>query len=117
MSLITLPFYFIHQHNHGSLSVSCGVPVVVTKKEEETVPQGVASPLGRRSPTTTAPRESEGEKFNQLQGDLSQGPLSHFNDSGGGEGGGRVQVIFLVLKFWPKVIFWVYKRCQEFFGS
>ena len=89
MSLITLPFYFIHQHNHGSLSVSCGVPVVVTKKEEETVPQGVASPLGRRSPTTTAPRESEGEKFNQLQGDLSQGPLSHFNDSGGGEGGGK----------------------------
>ena len=25
-------------------------------------------------------------------------------------------MIFLGLKFWPKVIFWVYKRCREFFG-
>ena len=24
-------------------------------------------------------------------------------------------MIFLGLKFWPKVIFWVYERCQDFF--
>ena len=25
-------------------------------------------------------------------------------------------MIFLGLKFWPKVIFWVYERCRDFFG-
>ena len=40
-------------------------------------------------------------------------PLTYFND---GEGGG-VRVFFLGLKFWPKVIFWVYERRRDFFGS
>ena len=26
-------------------------------------------------------------------------------------------MIFLGLRFWPKVIFWAYERCQDFFGS
>ena len=26
-------------------------------------------------------------------------------------------MVFLGLKFWPKVIFWVYETCREFFGS
>ena len=26
-------------------------------------------------------------------------------------------MIFLGLKFWPKVIFWVYERRRDFFGS
>ena len=26
-------------------------------------------------------------------------------------------MIFLGLKFWPKVIFWVYERCRDVFGS
>ena len=26
-------------------------------------------------------------------------------------------MIFLGLKFWPKVMFWVYERCRDFFGS
>ena len=26
-------------------------------------------------------------------------------------------MIFLGLKFWPKVIFWVYERCQDFLGG
>ena len=26
-------------------------------------------------------------------------------------------MIFLGLKFWPKVIFWVYETCRDFFGS
>ena len=36
-------------------------------------------------------------------------PLTYFND-------GEVRVIFLGLKFWPKVIFWVCERRQDFFG-
>ena len=43
-----------------------------------------------------------------------QGPHSHILMTGGG-GGGGVRVIFLGLKFWPKVIFWVYERCWDFF--
>ena len=37
-------------------------------------------------------------------------PLMYLND-------GEVRVIFLDLKFWPKVIFWVYERHWDFFGS
>ena len=33
------------------------------------------------------------------------GILQYFNDGAGGGGG---PVIFLSMKFWPKVIFWVY---------
>ena len=40
-------------------------------------------------------------------------PLTYFNDGGGGGGGGRM--ILLSLKFWPKVIFWVYERRWDFF--
>ena len=39
--------------------------------------------------------------------------LTYFND---GEGGG-VRMILLSLKFWPKVIFWVYERRRDFFWS
>ena len=47
---------------------------------------------------------------------LSPGaPLTYFNNRGGG--GGGVRVIVLGLKFWPKVIFWVYERRQDIFGS
>ena len=46
---------------------------------------------------------------------LSPGaPLTYFNNRGGG---GGVQVIVLGLEFWPKVIFWVYERRQDIFGS
>ena len=31
--------------------------------------------------------------------------------------GGRGPSDFLGLKFWPKVIFWVYERCQDFLRS
>ena len=37
-------------------------------------------------------------------------PLTYFNDGG-------VRVIFLGLKFLPKVIFLVYERRRDFFGS
>ena len=37
-------------------------------------------------------------------------PLTYFNDRGG-------RMILLSLKFWPKVIFWVYERRRDFFGS
>ena len=37
--------------------------------------------------------------------------LTHFNDGGGGKG----RMILLSLKFWPKVIFWVYERRRGFF--
>ena len=37
--------------------------------------------------------------------------LTYFND------GGRVRVIFLGLKFWPKVILGVYERRRDFWGS
>ena len=41
--------------------MACSLPVVLTRKEEE-LPQATASPLGRRSPTTVAPREQEGKE-------------------------------------------------------
>ena len=41
----------------------------------------------------------------------SGAPPTYFNDGGGG-----VRVNFLGLKFWPKVIFWVYERRQDFLG-
>ena len=45
---------------------------------------------------------------------LPQGPNSHILMTGGG-GGGRM--ILLSLKFWPKVIFWVFERSWEgFYG-
>ena len=37
-------------------------------------------------------------------------PLTYFSVGG-------LRVIFLGLKFWPKVIFWVYERYRDFFGS
>ena len=41
-----------------------------------------------------------------------QGPNSRYFSNG------EFQVIFLgSVKFWPKVIFWVYKRRRDFFGS
>ena len=43
-------------------------------------------------------------------------PLTYFNGRGGGGGGGP-RVIVLGLKFWPKVIFWVYEKCQDFSWS
>ena len=36
--------------------------------------------------------------------------MTYFNDGG-------IRVIFLGLKFWPKVIFGVYERCPDFLGS
>ena len=39
-------------------------------------------------------------------------PPTYFNNGGGG-----VRVIFLGLKFWPKVIFGVYEIRRDFFGS
>ena len=41
-------------------------------------------------------------------------PLTYFNDMGEG-GGGRM--ILSSLKFWPKVMFWVYERRRGFIGS
>ena len=41
---------------------------------------------------------------NNIKPAVPGAPLTHFNDGGGG-GGGGVRVIFLGLKFWPKVIF------------
>ena len=37
-------------------------------------------------------------------------PLTYFND-------GRLRVIFLGLKFWPKVVFWGLLKTPGFFGS
>ena len=50
---------------------------------------------------------------NTMQPDCTEDPgtpLTYFND-------GEVRVIFLGLKFWAKVIFWVYERRRDFFGS
>ena len=44
----------------------------------------------------------------------SQVPQSHIFKI---MGGGGVRLIFLGLKFWSKVIFRVYKRRRDFFGS
>ena len=42
-------------------------------------------------------------------------PLTYSNDKGGGGGGGE-RVIFWGQKFWPKVIFWVYEKPQDYLG-
>ena len=42
----------------------------------------------------------------------AQGPHPHILMTGGG----GVRVNFLGLKFWPKVIFWVYERRRDFLG-
>ena len=43
-------------------------------------------------------------------------PLTYFDDGGWG-GGGDVRMIFLDLKYWPKVILGVHERCLDFYGS
>ena len=51
----------------------------------------------------------------RLESNTQEAPLTYFND--GGEEGGGVRVVFWGLKFWTKMIFWVYERRRDFFGS